>query len=212
MQRSGPGGRHAAARGAEAITASASAASCGCCTGPRTTARCSRGAALVGRGHLAAVGRDPATRPEALAESVPAEPAAERGRGAARHATYARIHHHREPWHRALRQLLDTHRHSAIDQPDWRRQRPVAAGPGHARRAWCACCSYLAAQPYARLLRDALPIAGVDGTLIGRMRGTPAENNVHAKTGSMTLRALPGRLRHQRDGRAPGLRHHAQQL
>jgi len=45
--------------------------------------------------------------------------------------------------------------------------------------------SYLAAQPYASQLQDALPIAGVDGTLIGRMRHTAAENNVHAKTGSM---------------------------
>ena len=44
---------------------------------------------------------------------------------------------------------------------------------------------YLAAQPYADTLRKALPVAGVDGTLIGHMRGTAAENNVHAKTGSM---------------------------
>jgi D-alanyl-D-alanine carboxypeptidase/D-alanyl-D-alanine-endopeptidase (penicillin-binding protein 4) len=44
---------------------------------------------------------------------------------------------------------------------------------------------YLAAQPYAEMLREALPIAGVDGTLLGHMRGTAAENNVHAKTGSM---------------------------
>lgn len=44
---------------------------------------------------------------------------------------------------------------------------------------------YLAAQPYADVVREALPIAGIDGTLIGHMRGTAAENNVHAKTGSM---------------------------
>lgn len=45
---------------------------------------------------------------------------------------------------------------------------------------------YLAAQPYAAQLRDALPIAGIDGTLQWRMRNTPAAGNVHAKTGSMT--------------------------
>jgi D-alanyl-D-alanine carboxypeptidase/D-alanyl-D-alanine-endopeptidase (penicillin-binding protein 4) len=38
-----------------------------------------------------------------------------------------------------------------------------------------------------------LPIAGRDGTLAGRMRDTPAEGNVHAKTGAMTgVRALAG--------------------
>ncbi len=33
---------------------------------------------------------------------------------------------------------------------------------------------------------NALPIAGTDGTLSERMKGTKAENNVHAKTGTMT--------------------------
>jgi D-alanyl-D-alanine carboxypeptidase/D-alanyl-D-alanine-endopeptidase (penicillin-binding protein 4) len=47
--------------------------------------------------------------------------------------------------------------------------------------------------PYFRTYYDALPIAGVDGTIRNRMKGTPAENNVHAKTGSVALsRSLSG--------------------
>src|SRR5690606_28674547 len=39
----------------------------------------------------------------------------------------------------------------------------------------------------------AMPIAGIDGTLSGRMRGTPAEGRVFAKTGSIGyVRALSG--------------------
>lgn len=53
--------------------------------------------------------------------------------------------------------------------------------------------SYLASQPYGEPLRDALPDAGVDGTLEWRMRHTLAADNVHAKTGSMTnVRCLVG--------------------
>ena len=40
---------------------------------------------------------------------------------------------------------------------------------------------------------DALPIAGVDGTIGERMKGTPAQGNVHAKTGSVDkARSLSG--------------------
>jgi serine-type D-Ala-D-Ala carboxypeptidase/endopeptidase (penicillin-binding protein 4) len=46
----------------------------------------------------------------------------------------------------------------------------------------------------------ALPVAGRDGTLDGRMKGTPADGNVRAKTGTMSnVRSLAGYLR-TRDG------------
>jgi len=45
-----------------------------------------------------------------------------------------------------------------------------------------------------------LPIGGIDGTLAARMKGTPGENNVRAKTGTMSnVRSLAGYAR-TRDG------------
>lgn len=47
--------------------------------------------------------------------------------------------------------------------------------------------------PSFQLFYDALPIAGVDGTIANRMKGTPAERNVHAKTGTLDMvRSLSG--------------------
>jgi D-alanyl-D-alanine carboxypeptidase/D-alanyl-D-alanine-endopeptidase (penicillin-binding protein 4) len=43
--------------------------------------------------------------------------------------------------------------------------------------------AYIHTQPYFSILYDSLPIAGVDGTLYRRMRGTAAEKNCHGKTG-----------------------------
>ena len=45
---------------------------------------------------------------------------------------------------------------------------------------------YLSEQLSANQLREALPLAGVDGTLTHRMRDTAAAGNVQAKTGSMS--------------------------
>lgn len=69
----------------------------------------------------------------------------------------------------------------------------IEEGAGLSRRdlvspnAMVRLSGYLAAQPYATMLREALPLAGVDGTLVRRMRGTTAEHNVQANTGSMSL-------------------------
>lgn len=47
--------------------------------------------------------------------------------------------------------------------------------------------------PHFALFRDALPIAGVDGTIRNRMRDTPAQGNVRAKTGTLDkARSLSG--------------------
>jgi len=56
--------------------------------------------------------------------------------------------------------------------------------------------TYMHRHRYASVFRDALPIAGVDGTLRNRFKGTPAENNLRAKTGTLSsANSLSGYVR-----------------
>lgn len=43
----------------------------------------------------------------------------------------------------------------------------------------------MAKDPDFQLYYSAMPIAGVDGTIRNRMKGTPAQGNIHAKTGTL---------------------------
>jgi serine-type D-Ala-D-Ala carboxypeptidase/endopeptidase (penicillin-binding protein 4) len=53
----------------------------------------------------------------------------------------------------------------------------------------------MAGGTHAEVWREALPAAGVHGTLANRLRGTPLEGSVRAKTGTLTgVRALAGYL------------------
>jgi D-alanyl-D-alanine carboxypeptidase/D-alanyl-D-alanine-endopeptidase (penicillin-binding protein 4) len=48
---------------------------------------------------------------------------------------------------------------------------------------------------HAARFQSTLPVAGASGTLANRMRGTPAEGRVRAKTGTMShVRSLAGYL------------------
>ena len=59
--------------------------------------------------------------------------------------------------------------------------------------ATVALLQFMAQRPAAQAWAESLPIAGVDGTIRRRMRGTAAENNLHAKTGTLRwVNALSG--------------------
>ncbi|HKS29120.1 MAG TPA: D-alanyl-D-alanine carboxypeptidase/D-alanyl-D-alanine-endopeptidase [Pyrinomonadaceae bacterium] len=53
--------------------------------------------------------------------------------------------------------------------------------------------TYMSRHRYASVFREALPVAGVDGTLARRMKNTPAMSNARAKTGTIeTVATLSG--------------------
>lgn len=82
------------------------------------------------------------------------------------------------------------------------RQLQMADGSGLSRqdlvtpRMTIALLTRMYKSPHFKVFYDSLPIAGVDGTIRSRMKGTPAQGNVHAKTGYIgRVRALSGYAR-----------------
>jgi len=74
-----------------------------------------------------------------------------------------------------------------------------ADGSGLSRHALVAPCAvikllkYMAASPRFEAYLDSLPVAGVDGTLADRFRGSPGRGRIRAKTGTMEhVNALAG--------------------
>jgi serine-type D-Ala-D-Ala carboxypeptidase/endopeptidase (penicillin-binding protein 4) len=79
------------------------------------------------------------------------------------------------------------------------RQLLVADGSGLSRYNFVspdlliALLAHMDRSPNRELWLASQPVAGIDGTLRARMRGTPAEGNVRAKTGTLSnVRALSG--------------------
>jgi D-alanyl-D-alanine carboxypeptidase/D-alanyl-D-alanine-endopeptidase (penicillin-binding protein 4) len=54
---------------------------------------------------------------------------------------------------------------------------------------------YASHQPWGKAFRDTLPVAGIDGSLADRMKGTDAQGRVHGKTGALGgVKTLSGYL------------------
>ena len=64
-----------------------------------------------------------------------------------------------------------------------------------APRAYTTLLTYAAQQPWGEAWKTTFPIAGVDGTLSGRFKGTPLAGKLFAKTGTLNeVNALSGYL------------------
>lgn len=88
--------------------------------------------------------------------------------------------------------------------PSWIRQ---ADGSGISRnnvatpRAFVEILRAMYYSPKREVFHASLPIAGLSGTLKNRMRATPAQGTVYAKTGTLTgVRALSGYIHHPHYG------------
>lgn len=84
----------------------------------------------------------------------------------------------------ALREFLQEHG-LAADEVRFEEGSGLSRNNLTSARATVALLTFMAAHREAEAFRASLPIAGVDGTLRRRMKGTPAEGNVRAKTGTL---------------------------
>jgi D-alanyl-D-alanine carboxypeptidase/D-alanyl-D-alanine-endopeptidase (penicillin-binding protein 4) len=64
-----------------------------------------------------------------------------------------------------------------------------------APRAFTKLLAYASQQPWGEAWRATLPVAGVDGTLVGRFKNSPLKGHLWAKTGTLNeVNALSGYL------------------
>ncbi len=95
---------------------------------------------------------------------------------------------------RVVRQFLVN---AGVDNNDFFLYDGSGMSPGDrmAPRALTALLTYASKQPWGQPLRATLPVAGVDGTLATRFKGSPLKGRMWAKTGTMNeVNALSGYL------------------